>query len=320
MLNVFFTVDVEVWGKGWHDLDAQFTQAFQSYIYGTTAKGQFGLPFQMNLLSEYGLRGVFFIEPLFSLRFGQAALDEIVGLVRDKGHEAQLHLHTEWADESRVPLWQGNPKKRQHLRYFSQEDQVMLIGKGMELMRLAGATDINAFRAGNFGFNRDTLLALAQLGIKFDSSYNASMFGLDSEVMPGTPLLEPVTTDGVHEYPMTVYNDGTSRLRHTQLTACTFAELEGLLWQALEQGRQSFVILSHGAELLNREKTRPDPVVVDRLRKLCEFLGRNRDSFNVCSFQGLVPTPVAKQPAPLTSPRYKTALRLMSQAYRRRFD
>lgn len=319
MLNVFFTVDVEVWCKGWNDLDAQFPQAFQSYIYGTTAKGQFGLPFQMNLLSEHGLRGVFFIEPLFSLRFGQTALDEIVGLVRDKGHEVQLHLHTEWADESRDPFWPGEQAKRQHLRYFSQEEQMTLIGKGMELMHLAGAVDINAFRAGNFGFNRDTLLALAQLGIAFDSSYNASMFGPDSGVMPGIQILEPVTTNGVHEYPMTVYQDGTPKLRHTQLTACTFAELEGLLWQALEQERQSFVILSHGAELLNREKTRPDPVVVDRLRKLCAFLGRNSDSFNVRGFQGLAPTSVAKQPAPLKSPRYRTALRLVSQASRRRF-
>lgn len=322
MMDVFFTVDVEVWCQGWQDLDRQFPAAFERYIHGPTPQGNHGLAFQMDLLSEHGLRGVFFIEPLFALRFGQAALDEIVGLVRERGHEVQLHLHTEWADEARVPVLPGLVKKRQHLRYFSLDEQVTLIAKGLELVQRAGATDVNAFRAGSFAFNRDTLLALAQIGIPFDSSYNATMFGPDSGVMPGVQLVEPLRCDGVSEYPMTVYRDGSTRLRHAQLTACTFAEMEGLLWQALNEGRRSFVILSHGFELLNRAKDRPDPVVVDRMRRLCAFLGRHRDSFRVRGFQGLVPEPVvavSEQPVPLRSPLYRTGVRLVSQAARRRF-
>jgi len=196
---------------------------------------------------------------------------------------------------------------------------VTLITKGLALMQRAGVTDINAFRAGSFAFNRDTLLALARVGIPFDSSYNAAMFGPDSGVMPGLQLVEPMDCDNVHEYPMTVYRDGTSTLRHAQLTACSFAEMQGLLWQALKQGRKSFVILSHGFELLNLQKNRPDPVVVDRLHRLCAFLGRHRDSFQVRGFKGLIPTSVAEQPGPLQSPLYRTGARMLSQVYRRRF-
>ncbi len=318
-MDVFLTVDVEIWCRGWTDLDSKFPDAFRRYIYGPTDRGDFGLPYQMRVLDEHGLKGVFFIEPLFSLRFGQTALDEIVGLVREGGHEVQLHLHTEWADEAHHPVLPGLTTKRQHLRYFSRDDQVTLIEKGLELMQRAGISDINAFRAGSFAFNRDTLLALAQIGIPFDSSYNAAMFGPDSGVMPGLCLVEPMDCDDVHEYPMTVYRDGTATLRHAQLTACSFAEMQGLLWQALEQGRRSFVILSHGFELLNLQKDRPDPVVVDRFNRLCAFLGRNRDSFQVRGFKGLVPKLVSDQPGPLQSPMYRTATRVLSQAYRRRF-
>lgn len=317
MLDVFFTVDVEVWCGGWQNLDQNFPAAYRRYIHGPTPSGEFGIPFQLKLLNEHKLKGVFFTEPLFSARFGKAPLQDLVGLIEGAGQETQLHLHTEWVDEARAPLLPGVSVKRQHMRHFSRVEQAELIRLGRAMLREAGAPDINAFRAGNFGFNRDTLLALADNAMAFDSSYNASIMGLDSGVMPGTTLTEPMLCDGVHEYPMTVFNDGMQALRHAQLTACSWGELEGLLWQALEQGRKQFVILSHGVELLNVAKDRPDPVVVKRMRDMCAFLDQHRDSFRTCGFRALAPVSVASQPPPLVSPFYRTGLRMMQQAGRR---
>lgn len=319
MLDVFFTVDVEVWCDGWHNIDEKFPDAFRKYIYGPTAKGNFGLPYQLNVLTHHGLTGVFFIEPLFSTRFGEQPLVDIVGLVRESNQEVQLHLHTEWVDESRAPLLADSHTKRQHLRYFSRDEQTTLIAVGSRLLKQAGGVNINAFRAGSFGFNRDTLGALAASRIPFDSSYNASLFGLDSGVMPGVAVVEPIECDGVYEYPMTVFSDGTGSLRHTQLTSCSFREMEGLLWQALETGRSSFVILSHSSELLNPAKARADDMVVKRFQKLCSFLDKNRDSFHVRGFQDLAPKLSQQQPAPLASPIWKTGARMLEQAYRRKF-
>jgi hypothetical protein len=118
---------------------------------------------------------------------------------------------------------------------------------------------------------------------------------------------------------MTVYRDGTPTLRHAQLTACSSAEMEGLLWQAVEQERKAFVILSHGFELLNKAKDRPDDVVVQRFGRLCAFLDRHRDVFRVRGFQGLQPVHVAMQPAPLVSPLHRTGGRMLLQLYRQRF-
>ena len=100
MLDVFLTVDVEVWCDGWDNIDAKFPDAFKRYIYGPTSRGDYGLPYQLRQLQEHGLTAVFFVEPLFATRFGSAPLAEILGLVREPGHEVQLHLHTEWVDES----------------------------------------------------------------------------------------------------------------------------------------------------------------------------------------------------------------------------
>ena len=318
MLDVFLTVDVEVWCNGWKDLDAKFPGAFRRYIYGPTSKGDYGLPYQLRQLRDHGLTGVFFVEPLFSTRFGPEPLAEILGLIREEDHEIQLHLHTEWVDESNQPLLDNVSCKRQYLRYFSLEEQTILIQAGVQLIESAGAPRVNAFRAGGFGFNRDTLRALNTNHISFDSSYNASMLGQDSGVSPEIPLVEPMEWEGVYEYPMTVFDGGLGGLRHAQLTACSYQEMEGLLWQSLESERKAFVILSHNFELLNPAMNRPDGIVLKRFHKLCSFLDRHRDCFRVRGFHGLMPASVPLQPAPLTSPIWKTGFRILEQGLFRR--
>jgi hypothetical protein len=133
-------------------------------------------------------------------------------------------------------------------------------------------------------------------------------------------VVEPLECEGVHEYPLTVFRDGTGALRHAQLTACSYKEIELLLWRALEDKRDAFVILSHNFELLNQAKDKPDDIVVRRFRKLCAFLERNRDCFRVRGFRDLQPRSVAHQPAPLSVPLWATAGRIVAQAYRRTYE
>ncbi len=319
MLKVFFTVDVEIWCGGWNDIDRKFPAAFQRYVYGRTVHGEYGLRHKLRQLWEHGLAAVFFVEPLFATRFGKGCLEEIIGLIQEYKQEVQLHVHPEWVDESLIPLLPNAMQKRQFLRQFSLEEQVSLIATAKRMIAEAGGGEPTAFRAGSFGFNRDTLRALARNSITFDSSYNASIMGRDSGVMPGQIVLEPIECEGVYEYPMTVFDDGTRSLRHTQLGACSSTELEGVLWQALENERKAFVILSHNFELLNMARDRRDKVAVKRMERLCQFFDRHRDCFEVRGFRGLEPETVAVQPPPLTSPAWKTGFRMAEQLLRRAY-
>ena len=317
MIDVFYTVDTEVWCDGWHDLDERFPAAFDRHIHGRTARGDFGLPLQARLLHEHGLTGVFFVEPLFATRFGAAPLAEIVGLLNAARQDVQLHLHTEWLDEAPQRLLADSLRKRQFLRGFTAEEQRVVIGEGLRLLRAAGAPQVTAFRAGNFGFNRDTLGVLADLGLRFDSSYNACSLGPESGLRPGECLVEPLWQDGVCEYPVTVFFDGLGRLRPLQLTACSWSEMEHLLWASLEAGRRSVMIVSHSFELLGRDRTRPDPVAVRRFEALCRFLDRHRDQFRARGFGDLQPAAEVSQPLPLRMPIWPTARRLAEQGLRR---
>lgn len=315
-MKVFFTVDVEIWCDGWEELDRKFPDAFRSYIYGNTKNGCYGLPLKLQLLNEYGLNGSFFVEPLFALRFGIQPLAEVVGLIQEARQEIQLHLHPEWVNEGFRRLFPEILEKRQYMRYFSVEQQQLLVREGLALLRQVGAGDVMAFRAGGFGFNLDTLHALHNNSIMIDSSYNPCCMGLDSGVAPGEVLFQPSMQVGVYEYPMTVFQEGSNWFRHAQLGACSFRELEKLLWLALEQDWQSVVILSHNFELLNRARTAPDWIVVNRFRKLCQFLDRHRNVFETEGFSAIEPRSVDSQPAALKLPRIERGLRVLEQLWR----
>ncbi len=317
MVKVYFTVDVEIWCDGWNDIDNKFNAAFQRYIHGPTKKGNYGLPYKLEVLNDHGLTGVFFVEPLFSLRFGSDPLSEITGLIMEANQPVELHLHTEWVDEAKNPLIPNVTEKRQHLRHFLPDEQKILVEAGKNLLNQAGAADINAFRAGSFGFNIHTLSALREIGIRVDSSYNATLMGLDSGLMPGHIVTEPLVYDGVYEAPMTVFYDWRDHLRHTQLCACSSSELEGILWKSLEEGRKEVVILSHSFELLDKSCTRPNPVIIKRFRKLCAFLDKNKDCFSVEGFSDFSVDKLSEQPLPLRSPVWTTGLRVLEQAWSR---
>jgi hypothetical protein len=319
MLDVFFTVDVEIWCDGWHDLDTKFPAAFREYVYGQTSQGEFGLRYQCQVLRDHGLRGMFFVEPLFSGRFGIEPLAEVVGLVGEGGQELQLHLHTEWIDEWPEPLLPGVRGKRQFMRDWSRNEQRVLIEEGLRRLELAQASRPGCLRAGSFGYNADTLEALRLAALTVDCSYNATAFGPSSGVAPGTVLHDTHDEHGVCVLPMTVYDTGFGRLRHAQLGACSAAELEGLLWAALEQRRRSFVLLSHNFELLAPSRQQPDPVVVARFRRLCHFLDHNRDCFRVRGLHGLPPPATGPQPSALRSSAWRSMRRIGEQLYRRRF-
>jgi len=318
LLKVFFTFDVEVWCGGWDRIDEKFNDAFRTYIYGPTVKGNYGLPMILKTLNDYGLAGIFFVEPLFSLRFGLDPLSEIVGLILDAGQAVELHLHTEWVDEARKPLFPSVNKKRQHLRYFSLAEQIRLIQEGKRLLEKSGKLNaVNAFRAGSFGFNTDTLTALKENQIKVDCSYNGTRMGAGSGFMPNQLVIEPILHNGVFESPMTIYYDRPGHLRHLQLCACSLAEIEGVLWRSLDLGREQVCMLSHNFELLNRNKNKPDPVVFKRFVKLCRFLSNNRDCFSLENYSNYSCKNNINQPEPVVSPLWKTGLRYVEQAMSR---
>jgi hypothetical protein len=317
MLNVFFTVDTQTDFNDWAEVDLHFADAFQRSIYGPTKLGNCALPLIFDVLNDYGLTGSFFVESLFALHFGLEPLQEEVSLVRDAGQEIQLLVQPEWVNQSMIHLFDEDLPRKALMSDLTLEQQTKLIEVGLELSRRAGVEQINAFRAGGYAVNRDTLKALRANGIIIDSSYNkASKIGT-SDLFPEQLLLQPSLLDGVIMYPVSVFGDNNEQsLRALQLTTCSYREFECVLFQAVENEWDSVVIVAQSIGLMTSGQERLDPIVFKRFKNLCKLLAGNSDLFNVRGFTGLEPQAAAQQPAIPVSGQLNRYLRIGEQAVR----
>lgn len=318
-MNVFLTFDVEVWCNGWDHLDRDFPQAFERYAYGRSRHGDFALPKTLEILRSHGIRATFFVESLFAYRFGIEPLTEIVGMIQEANQDVQLHVHPEWADETRPPLVDGGHGKRPLLAQYTLRDQIELIGKAKEMLVRAGAPVPCAFRAGSYGCNRDTLVAAARNGIKFDSSINAGQSWSGADLTFDERGQRVRSLEGVIEYPLTVYQDRPGRRRQAQVGSTSFGEFTRLLRQGCAQRRNAFVIISHNFEMLVQGKSEPDAIVARRFSRLCQFLAEYPEDFNPITFAEADDQVEPCEPPVLTSPPWSVAWRTMEQVWRRTY-
>lgn len=278
-MNVFLTFDIEIWCNDWKALDERFQAAFSRYVYGRSPAGEYAVPKTLEILNRHGLKGVFFVEPLFAARFGVEHLAELTSLIRDAGQEVQMHLHAEWTDEIRPPVFPEKPYKRQHLIHYSRDEQAELMRRGLALLAEAGNPSITAFRAGSFAANGDTLAAVKACGLLVDSSLNMVYPYSGEDLRTEGDFYFPCERDTLVLMPMTVFRDGRGQLRHAQVGACGARELCEAIENSAERGHPCFTILSHNFEMLRAGSSQPDRVVANRFEALCRFLGSHRDAF-----------------------------------------
>ncbi|MEC3912821.1 hypothetical protein U5A82_20815 [Sphingobium sp. CR2-8] len=280
------------------------------------ARGQaFGIGWQMDLLDRHGLKGVFFLDPLPALVHGPDFLAPIVGAIVGRGHEVQMHIHTEWL------AW-ANPspvgdRRGRNIGDFSLADQVVLLGQAKQLLEDAGAPAITAFRAGNFGANDDTLRALAALGVAWDSSVNPAYLGRECAISVDRAQIGAVRRHGVAELPVSGIADRPSGFRPAQICAMSAAEMHAGLRHAVREGHDAFVVVTHSFEMLSRDRQRPNHAVIARFESLC------REAARLPAVRGVgfndLPTDMADRPARALTraapSQWRTGLRIAQQAW-----
>lgn len=313
-MHVHLSFDIEIWCNGWQDLDARFPAAFERYVYGRSAQGEYALPKTLEILNRHGLRGVFFVEPLFSARFGERYLDEVVGLIDRAGQDVQLHLHPEWTDEIRPPLIADVSRKRQHLLHYTLEEQTALVRWGKEALEKSLGRSVQAFRAGSYAANANTYRALELNGLRVDSSLNRQIELSGPDLEPPKGSFKRI--GGLQSFPITCFRDGLGKLRPAQVGACSFAEMRDALTSAHAAGCEHFVIVSHNFEMLYPGRSERDSVVARRFERLCEFLAAHPSRFEVGAFPVDGPAEALATQLPRAG-LLSTAQRHLEQVWRR---
>ncbi len=269
MTRALITIDTELSasrqqaGMGWQDnLRASLT--------GTTGAGDYGIGWQMDRMETCGIRGVFFVDPMPALIHGPDLVARMIEPILSRGHEVQVHIHSEWLEWAADSPVEGRTGR--NIGDFSLEDQVTLIGWARDALVAAGAPRPNAFRAGNYGANDDTLRALARLGIAWDSSYNADYAGKPCQITLMPETVDPVAVKGTVEAPVAGIWDKPGHFRPAQVCALSAAEMAQGLAHAAASGAHSFVVVSHSFEMLSRDRQRPNRLVMRRFEALCRAI------------------------------------------------
>jgi peptidoglycan/xylan/chitin deacetylase (PgdA/CDA1 family) len=153
-----------------------------------TPAGAVGVHHQMDVLDRYGLKAVFFVDPMPALLWGVEAIADVVRPIAARGHDIQLHCHTEWLAYDRAGRLAGGRTGR-NIKDFPLAEQRRILAWARDTLIAAGAPAPVAFRAGNYGANDATLEVLAELGFGYDASHCPALAGSgDCAITLGTSI------------------------------------------------------------------------------------------------------------------------------------
>jgi hypothetical protein len=271
--RVFITIDTEYssglyTGPGPADRAENYARS----IACLTPNGPTGITHKLQLLQQFGQKAVFFVDPMPALVWGVAAIEDIIAPIITAGQDVQLHCHTEWLGIAGAanPLPSGRTGK--NIADFPFDEQCQLLDYARATLMAAGAPTPVAFRAGNYGASDDTLRALAAIGMAYDSSHCPALPDGACRISLGPEDREPVLHQGLIEVPVGTIGTMTGGQRHAQITALTLAEMLAAIRHARDGQRESFTLVSHSFELINRRKLAVNRIVRRRFSGLLRAL------------------------------------------------
>jgi hypothetical protein len=310
---VVLSFDVEMC-PGAHRRGVSIEENISWFVFGECRSGRFGLNYELQRLRDCGLKGVFFVDALCAQLFGRKILARIVGPILNEGHEVQLHVHTEWLDDT----WNNPvaPRRGANLADFSLEDQCALISIARDHLIAAGAPAPTAFRAGNFGANDDTLRALARIGIAFDASFDAAWLGHTCRISLPPMQVEPIRYLGITELPVSCILVGANAPRHAQVCALSRQEMRDALRHAVVVGQKVFTVVLHSVELISHRGHSANRIVQHRFESLLRFLACNRTLLPTADFEDLAMADLTPSPSVTMLPAstLRSARRFAAQA------
>jgi peptidoglycan/xylan/chitin deacetylase (PgdA/CDA1 family) len=302
--RVLITVDTEL---GWrhyaagHSWQTNYARSYQA--------AGVGVPWQLEVLRRHGLKACFFVDPMPALVYGIEPVRRMVEPILEAGQEVQLHLHSFWAN-----IGKGKDAEFE-LTAFDKEGQLRLIRQARDLLVEAGAPSPIAFRSGSYAVNDDTIDALAEIGISYDSSHNGSHHPWPSALPLEPAQIAPLDYRGVVEVPVSQIGNGGGKLRHLQVCAASFAELRAGLLHAAERRHPIVTLVSHSFEFATRDGLRPNPLLAARFEQLCAFLAEQRHRLPTMHFIDLGELPLGINAEPLPAAPLRKARRMAEQLW-----
>ena len=244
-------------------------------ILGETAEGRFGIEYIMDVLDEFNVKALFFVDFAEAWDYGEDKVRNVVDIILRRGHNVGVHIHPDhMADKNRLFLWE-----------YSREEQYDIIFKCTELyIKMVGKRPIS-FRAGKYGANLDTLDILCDLGYKYDFSlfYHQQWCG----IKPAFTINTPCRYKSLIECPVTMHTTfelgPIKREDKIDIEGMTPGELRYALNQTIKHDFPILITLFlHSFSLLkwreNPDEPIENPFNISKLKKAIQYV---HDNYNL---------------------------------------
>lgn len=260
MQKVIVTIDVE--GHVGSD-------PVNKLIYGITANGQrAGIDKIMDLLDEYQIKGLFFVDIAEAWHFGEDKIAGVLLHIKERGHDVGVHIHPDHMMD----------KDKLFLSEYTYAEQYEIIKRCTDFYEIVLHEKPIAFRAGKYGANRDTLAIISELGYKLDFSqfYGQKWCHIEP---PITKISVEKVTNNLYEIPVSSYVSFNKKFysRYDKLDAfLPYNEFKYIFNRMMDNSSYEVIVLfAHSFSFLNWRKN-PNKVkfskkLYQRFRRQIEY-------------------------------------------------
>jgi hypothetical protein len=281
--GVYITFDVECsMGGAWDGVRRPVPP--ERGMMGRYGSQSWGLPLICEILAEHGLRATFFLEPFNDELGYEGRTEPVAAFLMDRGQDVQLHVHPGHAHFAAFQA--GRPYvDTDDFHRIPPAEQKQLLVDGCD--RLEGWTGRRpaAFRAGNMAADEASLAAVAEAGLRIDSSYAFCFAGgqcgfSPQEAYNGSKFYGPVLELALSGFRQRRL-PGLHPAKPLDLMGISdFEAREGV--ELLAAAGLDSVLILHSFSLMKvrdvqYSRARPNRVVIGRFRRFCRWLAGRPD-------------------------------------------
>lgn len=321
--KVFITIDTEFSIGGAFADPVRYQPIGEQAVLCEVDGTSHGLGFILDTLAEFGIAATFFVETFNTYFFGDPPMRDLARRIQAANHDLQLHLHPCWTyfkGQDWIQRLQVTTPT-DHMNGRSLVQLVEWFNDGIAIFERWGLDRPTALRTGNLITDRVVYKAMEACGLKVGSNVALGVFRPQEPELQlysglqqiGKVLEACVLTYIDREIGSHVY------YRSLTITGSSWAETRALLQSAHSAAIESLVILTHPFEFVKKDSPAftnmlPNQTTQRRLRKLCAFLAKNDDCFEVATIGQLASrTAAATRTAdtPLKAPWLPVAARML---------
>jgi len=247
--KIIITIDTEVGEKA-----KNFDGGFEKLVMGNINNEFYGVPKIMEIAKNYGFKCEFFVDVYEYKKFGEDNFKNLCQMIDKKAHSVALHTHPSYAyDKDRINMYE-----------YSLEEQIEIIKEGKELIKKWIDKEPIAHRAGNYGANDNTLIALRENGIFIDSSF---FYKHPNSKINAPTINTPILYKDILQFPVTVAKNFPTRKGIPIPIKYNFAKLDinsmnkSTIVKAVKrlQGKVEYIILFlHSCSLVKTDHNKLD--------------------------------------------------------------